>query len=141
MDSPDTNPPARRGWVTAAAVTWVAVMVTAMVDSATWFARAVCRFSNDSRSASRWVSSDSIAITSPILSAFASSARIRATEAFMVAIRLVTSTISSVTSSVFSVRAVTSPMPASPFITASYEAAGTRSVTLIVVPPPSEAET
>ena len=126
----------------AATVTGVtAVMVTATVDSATWLRSAVCRFSRASRSASRWVSSDSIAITSPILSALASNALMRSTEAFMVAIRLATSTISSVTSSVFSVRPVTSPIRASPFITASYDAAGMRSVTLIVDPPPSEADT
>ncbi len=97
----------------------IASTVTEIVDSATASDSCACCCSSDSRSASRRVSSDSMEITSSIVSAFAMSARSRSTEACCEAMRLLTSTSCPVTSWVDSAMSEILPMPPSRSITDS----------------------
>ena len=101
---------------------------TTSVDSATWSLSALSLPVSESRSASRRVSSDSIATTSPIERASDSSARTRSTLARWLATRAPRSTTSSVASTTCDVRLVTWPRPAIESISWSSRSAGTRTV-------------
>ncbi|GAA3276224.1 hypothetical protein GCM10020218_024040 [Dactylosporangium vinaceum] len=106
--------------------------ISVIVDSAVSPSSLRLRACSDSRSDSRRDSSDSSDVISPMVWAFASSARIRSTLAWAVVIRDSTSTTWSVTSCADSCRLSSSPMPLSWSRVAWNFAAGTRRMSVAV---------